>query len=192
MPELPEVETVRRGLARWVAGRTSRRSRCGTRGRCAAMSPARTTSPPRWPAGPSPGSAGGASTCGLPLDSRDAVVGHLGHVRPDAAARARRPRPRPHLRIRFTLHRRRARSCASSTSARSAGWRCRRAGPTCPRRSRTSRWTRSTRHSIAAAFVAALRRRRTGVKRALLDQTLISGRRQHLRRRGAVAGGAAR
>ena len=42
-------------------------------------------------------------------------------------------------------------------------------------RSRTSPATRSTRTSTTTAWVAALRRRRTGLKRALLDQTLVSG-----------------
>ncbi len=40
-------------------------------------------------------------------------------------------------------------------------------------------------------LLARVRRRRTGVKRALLDQSLLSGIGQHLRRRGAVAGAAA-
>ena len=47
--------------------------------------------------------------------------------------------------------------------------------PSSPPRSPTSPATRSTRLFDDAAFVAAVRKRRTGIKRALLDQTLISG-----------------
>ena len=91
-----------------------------------------------------------------------------------AARRAGREAPAGPGRVR----RRRAASCASSTSAPSAGWRsssCPDGATACRRRSRTSPATRSTPPSTTTAFVAALRRRRTGVKRALLDQTLISG-----------------
>ena len=45
----------------------------------------------------------------------------------------------------------------------------------CPSRSRTSPATCSTPPSTATALVAAVRRRRTGIKRALLDQTVVSG-----------------
>jgi formamidopyrimidine-DNA glycosylase len=55
-------------------------------------------------------------------------------------------------------------SCGSWTSARSAGWRSIRVArdPVDP-------------EFDEAAFAARLRRRRIGIKRALLDQTLISG-----------------
>ena len=47
--------------------------------------------------------------------------------------------------------------------------------PNCPRRSRTSRPIRSRRPSTRPPWPARLRSRRTGVKRALLDQSLVSG-----------------
>ena len=45
----------------------------------------------------------------------------------------------------------------------------------CRHRSRTSRATRWTPRSTTTRSSSALRRRRTGIKRALLDQTLVSG-----------------
>lgn len=46
MPELPEVEVVRRGLARWVAGRTVAEVQVLHPARFAASPEARRTSPP--------------------------------------------------------------------------------------------------------------------------------------------------
>ena len=67
-------------------------------------------------------------------------------------------------------------SCASSTSAPSAGSRC--TTPTRPGcRLPVAHIARDPLDPVFddAAFPAALRRRRTGLKRALLDQSLISG-----------------
>ena len=66
-------------------------------------------------------------------------------------------------------------SCASSTSGCSAGCRCRRAAPSSPPRSPTSAATRSTRSSTSPPPRRRIRARRTGIKRALLDQQLVSG-----------------
>ena len=88
-----------------------------------------------------------------------------------------------------------AASCGSSTSAPSAGWpstaRRRRRGGPCPRRWRTSPATRSTRRSTTTPFVRRLRApaHRAQARAARPDAGLR--RRQHLRRRGAVAGPAA-
>ena len=84
-----------------------------------------------------------------------------------------------HLRVRLPLRRRRAPSCASSTSAPSAGSRSSRSSPTAPD-GLPAPIAHIARDPLDpafddAAFHAALRRRRTGLKRALLDQTLISG-----------------
>ena len=193
MPELPEVETVRQGLAALGHRPDDRRGRgARTRARCAGTPPAPPTSPPCWPArtvtdvapprqvpvaaagqrrrGRRPPRACPARCCCSRADAPDETA---------PAGPVPLHRRRPGAALRRPAHVRRAGGLA-------------RAAPSCPPRSRTSPATRWTRLFDADAFVAALRRRRTEVKRALLDQTLISGRRQHLRRRGAVAGPAAR
>ena len=96
------------------------------------------------------------------------------HVRPAAAPagrRAGRDPPAGPVHASPTA----ARSCASSTSARSAGWRCREGGAELPAEIAHIARDPIDPEFSDAAFVAALRRRRTEVKRALLDQTLISG-----------------
>ena len=64
VPELPEVETVRRGLAPHVAAGGSPTSGSGTTGPCADTWAVPPTSPRCWPAAGSPTSGGAASTCG--------------------------------------------------------------------------------------------------------------------------------
>ena len=66
-------------------------------------------------------------------------------------------------------------TCASPISARSATCSFARAGRSCPARSRTSPRTRWSRPSTDAAFAPAPGPAQTGIKRALLDQSLISG-----------------
>ena len=128
----------------------------------------------------------------LPLDSGDALLGHLGMsgqmlVQPAGAAR----RAAPAGAVRASTDDRAA-SCGSSTSGCSAASRSRRTAPTCRPRSRTSPATRSTRCSTTTRSWPRVRRRTSGIKRILLDQTADLRRRQHLRRRGAVARPAAR
>ncbi len=175
VPELPEVETVRAGLARWIVGRTIdavevrhpravRRHPAGARGL-------------RGGSGRSDGdrrSAAAASTSGSPLDSGDAVVGHLGMSGQLLLLPAAAP-DGPHLRIRFSfadgdpelrfVDQRTFGGLAVSAGRRGAARRDRAHRPR-PVRPGSSTTDRSS---------AALRPRRTGVKRALLDQTLISG-----------------
>ena len=89
-------------------------------------------------------------------------------------------------------------SCASATSASSAGsalWPRDPATGAAARRARRRRSSspgtarsRSTRPSRCGAFRARLRARRGRLKPLLLDQAFVAGRRQHLRRRGALAG----
>ena len=116
MPELPEVETVRDGLARHVVGRTIesvtvlhprpvRRDHRGPAGFAAALTGRRVEAARRR-----------GKYLWLPLDNGDALLGHLGMsgqilVQPPEAPDER------HLRVRFTLtggvaffHRARARS----------------------------------------------------------------------------------
>ncbi len=173
MPELPEVEVVRRGLERGVAGRTVaavqvhhpravRRHLAGARD-FEALLAGRTVLAARrrgkylW----------------LPLDSGDALTGHLGMsgqllvVPPEKADEA-------HLRIRFafTDGGRELRFVDQRTFG---GLAVVAGGADLP----------STVAHVARdpldpefdddAFVRGLRAKRSGVKRALLDQTLVSG-----------------
>ena len=168
VPELPEVEVVRRGLDRWVAGRTHRRGR----------GPPPTRRPPaRRPARADfaarlvgrtvlRGRRGAASTSGCRW-TRTAAGRRPRRPprdeRPAARAAAPGAADETHLRVRFGFtddgpraalrrpaHLRRARRRAA-----------RRTAPTArpARRSRTSPATRSTRRSTTPAFAAALRRR---------------------------------
>ncbi|MFE9202219.1 bifunctional DNA-formamidopyrimidine glycosylase/DNA-(apurinic or apyrimidinic site) lyase [Micromonospora sp. NPDC007230] len=173
MPELPEVETVRQGLAQWVIGRTIssvevrhpravRRHQPGG-AHFADVLTGRTITDVRrrgkylW----------------LPLDSGDALVGHLGMsgqllLQPVEAA------DELHLRVRFRFgddgpelrfvdQRTFGGLAVSEGGAELPGEIAHIArDPMDPEFSDTD-------------FVAALRRRRTEVKRALLDQTLVSG-----------------
>jgi len=173
MPELPEVETVRLGLARHVAGRqiqaadvlhprAVRRHVAGAADFVAAVAGRTVTEVRRR-----------GKYLWLALDSGDAVLGHLGMsgqmlVQPPAAPAG------PHLRVRFTfadggpdLH--------FVDQRTFGGLLVSRGGAELP-----PEIAHIARDPFDPLFdpdevVAALRRRRTGVKRALLDQTLIGG-----------------
>src|ERR1700753_1645233 len=170
MPELPEVETVRQGLQRHVVGRTIdkvsvlhpravRRHLAGPADFSDALAgrPASGAPPPRQV----PVAAG---RCGRP-------AGPPGHERPAAG---RRPRP-PAVAARpggVHVHRRRPgpalhRSADLRSSALRAG-RGRAPGPDRPHRPRPARRRLRRRGGRRP-------RRRTGITRALLDQSLISG-----------------
>ena len=152
-----------------------RRRRRTTRAPYAGTSPAAPTSPPGSPDAPSPAPAAAASTSGCRCDGHhDAVLAHLGMSGQLLVQAPGRP-DETHLRVRLDVRRRRpgaaVRRPAHLRRARpSSTW-----STACRCRSRTSPATRSTRQFDDAAWVAALRRRRTGLKRALLDQTLVSG-----------------
>ncbi|MDH6463173.1 formamidopyrimidine-DNA glycosylase [Micromonospora sp. A200] len=173
MPELPEVETVRQGLAQWVTGRriTSvevRHPRAVRRhvpgaGHFADVLAGRTVTDVRrrgkylW----------------LPLDSGDALIGHLGMsgqllLQPIAAA------DELHLRVRF-------RFADDGPELRFVdqrtfgGLSVSEDGAELPAEIAHIARDPMDEEFSDAGFVAALRRRRTEVKRALLDQTLISG-----------------
>ena len=185
MPELPEVETVRDGLQRWVAGRT-----------VAGVEVSHPRAVRRHPGG---GADLAARLTGLTIESAarrgkylwlplagpdgsrgECLVGHLGMsgqllVRP-GGRRSRSTRtsgsPSPTGDP----------NCASSTSGPSAacpstGWSRRRTGPrsSCRSGSPTSPATPSIPHFDDDLFSTRLRRRDTELKRALLDQTLVSG-----------------
>jgi formamidopyrimidine-DNA glycosylase len=173
MPELPEVETVRKGLSRWVRGRTfeqvevfharSVRRHAAGGADFAAVLAGRTVT--------------GVNRRGkylwLALDSGDAVVGHLGMSGQMLLLAAASP-PGPHLRIRFSFtdggpELRFVDQRTFGGLALSPG------GAVLP--AEIAHIARDPFDPLfeAEPFVAALRARRTTVKRALLDQTLISG-----------------
>ncbi|NJP30824.1 bifunctional DNA-formamidopyrimidine glycosylase/DNA-(apurinic or apyrimidinic site) lyase [Micromonospora thermarum] len=173
MPELPEVETVRQGLAQWVIGR-----------RIAAVEVLHPRAVRRHTAG------GGhfadvladrtildvrrrGKYLWLPLDSGDAVIGHLGMSGQLLLQPAEAP-DETHLRVRF-------RFADTGPELRFVdqrtfgGLSVSEGGAELPAEIAHIARDPMDAEFSDAAFVAALRRRRTEVKRALLDQTLLSG-----------------
>ncbi len=174
MPELPEVEVVRRGLASWVSGRT-----------IAEVEVLHPRAVRRHAAGPADLQARltgrlveSAQRRGkylwLPLDSGDALVGHLG-MSGQLLVRPRQAPDEKHLRVRFRFDDggRELRFVDQRTFGGVA------VEPMDPAGVPAS-VIHIARDPLDpsfddAAFAVALRRRRTGLKRALLDQTLLSG-----------------
>lgn len=178
MPELPEVEVVRRGAAAFAVGRT-----------IAAVEVAHPRSVRRHVAGGADLAArlAGVSVIGadrrgkflwLPLDSGEALLVHLGmsgqlRVQPPAAP------PEKHLRVRLGF-------VDGGPDLRFVDQRT--FGGLSVEPLVTGRGGASVPQSVAhialdplepgfdaGAFRSAVRAKRTGLKRALLDQTLISG-----------------
>jgi formamidopyrimidine-DNA glycosylase len=173
MPELPEVETVRRGLAGAVIGRTVagvevfhpravRRHVPGTADFVARLTGRTIT---------------GANRRGkylwLPMDSGDALIGHLGM---SGQMLLDTPPDNPHLRVRFGFTDGGPRLCF--VDQRTFGgvsvseWD---GGEGVPAQIAHIAPDPMDKAFDEDGFVAALRRRRVAVKVALLDQTLISG-----------------
>jgi formamidopyrimidine-DNA glycosylase len=173
LPELPEVETVRQGLARWVAGRTIssvevlhpravRRHAAGGADFAAVLKGRTITDIRRR-----------GKYLWFALDSGDAVFGHLGMSGQMLLLDESVP-PETHLRVRFTFadggpQLRFVDQRTFGGLAVSPG------GAQLP-----AELTHIARDPFdpafdPEAFVAALRSRRTAIKRALLDQTLVSG-----------------
>ena len=173
MPELPEVETVRQGLAKWVTGRTIatvevhhpraiRRHLTGDAHFIALLTGRTVVDVARR-----------GKYLWLPLDSGDAIVGHLGMsgqllMQPADAADEK------HLRIRFTFtdggpQLRFVDQRTFGGLAVSEG------GADLP--GEIAHIARDPMDPLFddEAFVARLRGKHTEVKRAILDQTLISG-----------------
>jgi formamidopyrimidine-DNA glycosylase len=172
MPELPEVEVVRRGLETYALGRriervevfhprSVRRHLPGPADFCARLVGRRIESARRR-----------GKYLWLPLDDGDAVLAHLGmsgqllvHEEPVPGA--------SHLRVRicfadgWELH---------FVDQRTFGGLLVSAGGAClPGEIAHIARDPLDEQFDELAFATALRRRRTGVKRALLDQTLVSG-----------------
>jgi len=173
LPELPEVETVRRGLADWVAGR-----------RIAGADVLHPRAVRRHVAGGDDFAAAvvgrtvtGVSRRGkylwLPLDDGDAILAHLGMSGQFRMAAEVTP-DETHLRVRlrFADGDPQLRFIDQRTFG---GLSLSIGGAELPRE--IAHIARDPMDPLFgdAAFVAALRRRRTEVKRALLDQSLISG-----------------
>jgi len=173
VPELPEVETVRQGLARWITGRTIaavevlhpravRRHAAGGADFAAVLAGRTITDVHRR-----------GKYLWFALDSGDAIFGHLGMSGQLRLVTSSTP-PAQHLRVRFTfadggpqLHFVDQRTFGGL--ALSPG------GADSP-----AEISHIARDPFDAAFdpdgfIAALRLRRTGIKRAILDQTLVSG-----------------
>ncbi|SDY55142.1 DNA-(apurinic or apyrimidinic site) lyase [Micromonospora pattaloongensis] len=173
MPELPEVETVRQGLAKWVSGR-----------RIAAVE----VRHPRAVRRHVPGEAHFAAVLAgrrvldacrrgkylwLPLDSDDAIIAHLGMSGQLLVQPADAP-DEPHLRIRFGFDDG-GPELRFIDQRTFGGLSVSQGGAELP-----TEIAHIARDPMDPAFsdrdfAAAIRRRRTEVKRALLDQTLISG-----------------
>jgi formamidopyrimidine-DNA glycosylase len=173
VPELPEVETVRQGLAKWVTGRridtvrvlhprAVRRHLPGG-GHFADVLAGRTVLDV----------ARRGKYLWLPLDSGDAIIGHLGMSGQLLMQPADAP-DETHLRVRFTFadggpQLRFVDQRTFGGLSVSAG------GATLPQEIAHIARDPLDPEFSDTGFAAALRRRRTEVKRALLDQTLISG-----------------
>jgi formamidopyrimidine-DNA glycosylase len=173
MPELPEVETVRLGLEKQLAGRTF-----------AAVAVSHPRAVRRHAAGAADFAArlvgrrvDGARRRGkylwLPLDSGDAVLAHLGMSGQLLLRPAREP-GETHLRVRFTF-------TDGDPELRFVDQRTFGGVSFAPE---GADLPAAISHIALdpidpafddAALFAAVRRRQTGVKRALLDQSLVSG-----------------
>ncbi len=172
MPELPEVEVVRRGLDEHVVGATFgqvevrhprpvRREPGGAAGFAAALTGRRVVAARRR-----------GKYLWLPLDNGDAILGHLGMsgqllIQPPGAL------DEPHLRIRFGLDR--PYELRFVDQRMFGGLSISIGGAELP-----AEIVHIARDPLDPAFdddafVARVRRRTSGVKRQLLDQTLVSG-----------------
>lgn len=177
MPELPEVEVVRQGLARGVVGRT-----------IATVEVHHPRAVRRHVAGPADFAAllVGRTVLAarrrgkflwLPLDSGDALTAHLGMSGQLLVVPAEKPEE-THLRVRFTFtdgDQSGGRELRFVDQRTFGGVAVIAGGADLP-----STMTHIARDPLDpefddAAFVRGLRAKHSGVKRALLDQTLVSG-----------------
>ena len=173
MPELPEVEVVRRGLERGVVGRTVaavqvlhprsiRRHVAGEAHFCALLAGRRVDAARRR-----------GKYIWLALDSGDALQAHLGMSGQLLVVPADGP-AESHLRVRLTFFDG-GRELRFIDQRTFGGLVVVAGGAALPATIRHIARDPLDPDFDAAGFFAALRRRRTGVKRALLDQTVVSG-----------------
>ncbi|HWJ66612.1 MAG TPA: bifunctional DNA-formamidopyrimidine glycosylase/DNA-(apurinic or apyrimidinic site) lyase [Nocardioides sp.] len=175
MPELPEVEVVRAGLERHVTGATItlvdvlhdrpvRRHPGGASGFAAALTGRRIE-----------GARRRGKYLWLPLDNGDAILGHLGMSGQMLVQPVDAPAER-HLRVRFSLtgtdHGRELRFVDQRMFG---GLSVSEGGADLPAEIAHIARDPLDPEFDDAAFVARLRKRTSGVKRLLLDQTLVSG-----------------
>jgi formamidopyrimidine-DNA glycosylase len=177
VPELPEVEVVRDGLARWVAGRTV----TGVEVHHPRAIRRHTPGPDDFTSRIAGRTVESAERRGkylwLPLDSGEAVTAHLGMsgqllVEPGDAPDEKHLR----VRLRFADGGRELRFVDQRTFGGLAVDELVEVdGTVVPRSVAHIARDPLDPEFDDAAFAAGLRARRTGVKRALLDQTLVSG-----------------
>ena len=171
MPELPEVETVRDGLARHVVGRTIgsvtvlhprpvRRDHRGPAGFAAALTGRRFEAARRR-----------GKYLWLPLDNGDALLGHLGMSGQLLVQEPGHPDER-HLRVRFDLGDRELRFVDQRMFG---GLAVSEGGAELPPQIAHIARDPFDPEFDDDLFVAKVRRRTAGIKRLLLDQTLVSG-----------------
>ena len=173
MPELPEVETVRVGLERWVVGRTIAKVKVG-HPRAVRRHVAGAKDFERVLAGRTIISTRRRGKyLWLPLDSGDAIVGHLGMsgqmlVQPITAPAEKHL----HIRFDFTDKGPQLRFIDQRTFG---GLAVSLGGAELPQEIAHIGKDPLEESFVDKEFLTRLRTRRTAVKRALLDQTLISG-----------------
>jgi formamidopyrimidine-DNA glycosylase len=171
VPELPEVETVRDGLQRHVVGHTIES--------VAVLHSRPVRRDPRGPAGFAAALTGrrfdAARRRGkylwLPLDNGDALLGHLGMSGQLVVQQPGRPDER-HLRVRFDLGDRQLRFVDQRMFGGLAVSSCGAELP--PEIAHIARDPFDPEFDDDL-FVGKVRRRTAGIKRLLLDQTLVSG-----------------
>ncbi|NUR71477.1 MAG: bifunctional DNA-formamidopyrimidine glycosylase/DNA-(apurinic or apyrimidinic site) lyase [Hamadaea sp.] len=173
MPELPEVETVRQGVERWITGRTIaaaevlhpravRRHVAGAGDFVAALRGVKVL-----------GARRRGKYLWLPLDSGDAVVGHLG-MSGQLLVQPPDTEDEKHLRIRFRFED--GDSELRFVDQRTfGGLALSRGGAELPAEIAHIALDPFDADYREALVATALRAKKTEVKRALLDQTLISG-----------------
>ncbi|HZC27591.1 MAG TPA: bifunctional DNA-formamidopyrimidine glycosylase/DNA-(apurinic or apyrimidinic site) lyase [Actinopolymorphaceae bacterium] len=177
MPELPEVEVVRRGLDRFVVGRQIaavevhhprplRRHVAGPRDFADRLVGRRVVAACRR-----------GKYLWLPVDGGDAILGHLG-MSGQFVIRCPGTPDEPHLRVRFSfvdLPGETPIELRFVDQRMFGGLSISEGGAELPEEIAHIARDPVDPEFDDDAFVAAVRRRRTGVKRALLDQSLISG-----------------
>ena len=172
MPELPEVEVVRAGLARHVLGRTItrvevfhprpvRRDPRGPEGFAAALTGRRIDDARRR-----------GKYLWLPLDNGDALLGHLGMSGQLLVQHSGAPDER-HLRVRMVLDN--GQELRFADQRMFGGLSVSRGGAVVPPEIAHIALDPLDPQFDETAFVTRVRRRTAGVKRLLLNQTLISG-----------------